>query len=212
MLIDQLLSAFALYGLPVLFGALLIGAVGIPMPASMMLLAAGSFVAQGDLSFWWVLALASIAAILGDNIGYWIGRCGGRRVVLRVSHSIGGEARLLRAEEWTRRWGWAGIFFSRWLVTPFGPWVNLASGLGLYSWPRFLFLVVAGEVLWVALYVVLGHIFSDQVLALSEFLGDLTWSVAGLVVVFWLGRKLLHYLSQKRASLNAASAHATSGQ
>jgi membrane protein YqaA with SNARE-associated domain len=78
MLIDQLLSAFALYGLPVLFGALLIGAVGIPMPASMMLLAAGSFVAQGDLSLWWVLALASIAAILGDNVGYCLGRCGGK--------------------------------------------------------------------------------------------------------------------------------------
>lgn len=78
MLIDQLLSAFALYGLPILFGALLIGAVGIPMPASMMLLAAGSFVAQGDLSLWWVLALASTAAILGDNVGYCIGRCRGR--------------------------------------------------------------------------------------------------------------------------------------
>jgi membrane protein DedA with SNARE-associated domain len=61
MLIDQLLSAFSLYGLPVLFGALLIGAVGIPMPATMMLLAAGSFVAQGDLNLWWVLALASVA-------------------------------------------------------------------------------------------------------------------------------------------------------
>jgi membrane protein DedA with SNARE-associated domain len=47
MLIDQLLSAFSLYGLPVLFGALLIGAVGIPMPATMMLLAAGSFVGAG---------------------------------------------------------------------------------------------------------------------------------------------------------------------
>jgi membrane protein DedA with SNARE-associated domain len=211
MLIDQLLSAFALYGLPVLFGALLIGAVGIPMPASLMLLAAGSFVAQGDLSFWSVLALASLAAILGDNVGYCIGRCGGRRVVLRVSQRIGGEERLLRAEEWTRRWGWAGIFFSRWLVTPLGSWVNLASGLGLYSWPRFLFLVVAGEMLWVALYVVLGKIFSDQVLVLSEFLGDLTWSVVGLFVAFWLGRKLLRYISQKPASLNANDAHATSG-
>jgi membrane protein DedA with SNARE-associated domain len=198
MLIDQLLSAFALYGLPVLFGALLIGAVGIPMPASMMLLAAGSFVAQGDFSLWWVLALASIAAILGDNVGYCIGRYAGRRAVLRVSQRIGGESRLRRAEEWTRRWGWAGIFFSRWLVTPFGPWVNLASGMGLYSWPRFLFLVVAGEVLWVALYVALGNIFSDQVLAVSEFLGDLTWAVAGLVVAVWLGWKLLRYLSQRR--------------
>jgi membrane protein YqaA with SNARE-associated domain len=78
MLIDQLLSAFSLYGLPVLFGALLIGAVGIPMPATMMLLAAGSFVVQGDLNLWWVLALASVAAILGDNVGYCIGRCGGK--------------------------------------------------------------------------------------------------------------------------------------
>ncbi|HEX6186432.1 MAG TPA: DedA family protein [Pyrinomonadaceae bacterium] len=179
------------------------------MPASIMLLAAGSFVAQGDLSLWWVLALASIAAILGDNLGYCIGRCGGRRLVLSVTKRIGGEARLLRAEEWARRWGWAGIFFSRWLVTPFGPWVNLASGLGLYSWPRFLFLVVTGEVLWVALYVVLGKIFSDRVLALSEFLGDLTWAVVGLVVAVWLGRKLLRYVSQRRVSPNGNAVHVT---
>lgn len=122
----------------------------------------------------------------------------GKGVVFRVSQRIGGEAHLRRAEAWTKRWGWAGIFFSRWLVTPFGPWVNLASGMGAYSWPRFLFLVVAGEALWVALYVALGKIFSDRVLALSELLGNLTWAVVGLVLAVWLGRKLLRYLSERR--------------
>jgi hypothetical protein len=73
-----------------------------------------------------------------------------------------------------------GIFLSRWLVTPLGPWLNLTSGIAGYSWPRFLFWDVTGEVLWVVIYVNLGKIFSDRVSALAELLGNLTWVIVGV--------------------------------
>jgi membrane-associated protein len=190
---DYLLSTLGIYGLPVLFGVLLIGAIGVPMPGSLLLVAAGSFVEQGDMSQWWVLVLASAGAILGDNVGYALGRWGGRRLAVRVSRWVGGAERLKDVEGWLKRWGGTGIFLSRWLLTPLGPLINLTSGMAGYPWPRFLFFAVAGEVLWVVLYVMLGKFFSDRVQAMNEVLGDFTWMIVGLIVVLALGWKLRQY-------------------
>ena len=190
---DYLLSTFGVYGLPVLFGVLLIGSIGVPMPGSLLLVAAGSFVEQGDMSQWWVLTLASTGAILGDNVGYALGRWGGRTLAVRMSRFVGGEERLQHVEAWLKRWGGVGIFLSRWLLTPLGPLINLTSGMARYSWPRFLFFGIAGEVLWVLLYVMLGKFFSDRVQAINEVLGDFTWMIVGLIVVLALGWKLRQY-------------------
>ncbi|MGB9179142.1 MAG: DedA family protein [Pyrinomonadaceae bacterium] len=190
---EYLLSTLGIYGLPVLFGVLLVGSIGVPMPASLMLIAAGSFVQQGEMNGWSVLALAGAGAILGDNVGYALGRWGGRRLSKRMSRWVGGEARLQYAEDWLMRWGGAGIFLSRWLLTPLGPPINFTSGLAGYPWPRFLLFDLAGEALWVVLYVMLGKIFSDRVQAMSEFLGDFTWMIVGLIAVVTLGWKLRQY-------------------
>lgn len=186
---DYLLGALGIYGLPLLFVALLVGSAGIPLPASFLLLAAGSFVAQDDLSLWPVLGLAAAGAIIGDNIGYAMGRWGGRRLVTWLGKRLA-KNRLSQTENWLKRWGGSGIFFSRWLLTPLGPVVNITSGLTRYSWPRFLFFCATGEALWVLLFVLLGKLFSGQVQAMSEFFGDLTWVIVGLLVVLLLGWSL----------------------
>src|SRR2546421_8267601 len=126
------------YGAPALFVILLIGCVGMPMPATLLLLAAGSFVEQGEMSLWPVLVLASVGAIIGDNIGYALGRWGGQSAAPRIGRLVGGERQLRRAEYWLRSWGGAGVFLTRWLFTPLGPVVNLTSGATRYPWPRFL--------------------------------------------------------------------------
>jgi membrane-associated protein len=184
---DQLLAAFVLYGLPVLFGAVLIGSVGIPLPSTFLLIAAGSFVEQGEMNLWWVILLAICGAILGDQIGYGIGRWGGRRLTRRVSGWFGGKNRLLAAEASTRKWGGFSIFFSRWLITPLGPMLNLTSGITTYSYPHFLFWDVAGEAVWVILYVMVGKMFSDRIEALTEMFGNLIWVAVGLIAVIFFG-------------------------
>jgi membrane protein DedA with SNARE-associated domain len=191
---DYLLSALGIYGVPVLFAALLIGSIGVPMPASLLLLAAGSFVAQDELGLWPVLGMAAAGAILGDNIGYVLGRWGGRSMVVRLSRFVGGPDLLDQAEASLKRWEGAGIFFSRWLLTPLGPFVNIVSGLRRYSWPRFAVYCVTGEALWVGLYVMLGRSFSDRVQAMSEFFGAFTWVIVGLLVLAVLGWKLLQHM------------------
>jgi membrane-associated protein len=189
---DYLLSTLGVYGLPVLFVALLVGAVGLPLPGSLMLLAAGSFVEQGDMNVWPVLTLSAAGVIIGDNVGYALGRWGGRSLLRRLSRFVG-EKRLKAAEDWLNRYQGAGIFLSRWLITPLSPFINITCGVTGYSWPRFMLYVVAGEALWVLLYVLLGQFFSNRVQEMSELLGDFVWMIVGLLFVVALGWNLLKF-------------------
>jgi membrane protein DedA with SNARE-associated domain len=195
---DLVLAAIAGGGYPVLFGVTTISAIGVPLPMTFVLIGAGSLIAQGEMNLWWVLILTSIGAVLGDQIGYGLARWGGRR----LAHKLGrkykiGEASLKKAEVISKKWGGSGVFFSRWLITPLGPWLNVTSGISEYPWRRFLLWSGLGEILWVALYVLLGKYFSDRVQALSETLGNLSWLILGLFVSCALGWTLWTYLRVK---------------
>jgi membrane-associated protein len=190
---DQLLSLLSLYGIPALFIILVISSIGAPFPVMFVLIAAGSFVAQGEMNLSEVLIFASAGAILGDQIGYGIGRWGGRRLIDGITRRIGGADKIARTEKLANRWGGGAIFFTRWLLTPLGPWINLTSGAARYSWPRFIIWDVLGEVLWVGLYVMLGDVFSDAVEDLADLFSNLTWVIVGVVAAIFLGWKLFQY-------------------
>jgi membrane protein DedA with SNARE-associated domain len=191
---EQLLAAVLTYGLPVLFGVLVFAAIGFPIPVSVLLVAAGSFVKQGEMAMVPVMLVATSATILGDNIGYGISFWGGRRLVDRITDRFGGAEKLKKAEALSNRWGAAGIFLSRWLITVLGPWINITSGLSGYPWPQFAIWAALGKVVWVVLYVMLGYIFSDRVQYLAEILGNMAWFILGIVVAILLGVKVLRYL------------------
>lgn len=200
---DQLLAALLVYGLPVLFGVILIASIGVPLPVTLMLVAAGSFAKQGEMKLTYIILAASGAAILGDHIGYGLSRWGGRRLVDRITNKIGGASKIKKAEALSRRWGGAGVFFSRWLITELGPWINVTSGLTGYPWPRFVLWDVLGEILWVSLYVMLGYIFSDRVQYLVEILGNLAWVILGVIVTIILGIKVVGYFRPRPAAVEA---------
>jgi membrane protein DedA with SNARE-associated domain len=191
---DQLLAAFTAYGLPVLFGVVLFGSAGAPVPGVLLVIAAGALVEQGEMNLWWVIALVSIAAIVGDNLGYWVGRLGGRRLANGITGRLGGQHRLDDAEVLAKRWGGFGIFLSRWLLTPLGSALNLVSGIAAYPYPRFFMFDVAGEVLWAIEYVLLGELLSNRIANLAVLLGDLSWVVVGLAGAALFGSLLVRYL------------------
>lgn len=207
---DQLLAALSQYGLPVLFFVIMIAAAGVPLPISMMLVAAGSFVEMGEMKLWQVIVVASGGAVIGDQIGYALGRWGGQRVLDRIKRRKKGAARIAQSEAFAKRWGAAGIFFTRWLITPLGPWLNLTSGVTSYPWPRFFLWDVAGEVLWVVLYVMLGKFFSGRVQELVEILGNLSWVIVGLIAVAILGGRARKYL-QPAESMKSSNAGMQTG-
>jgi membrane-associated protein len=195
---DQLLAALSQYGSPVLFAVVLVAAIGVPLPVTLLLILTGSLVSQGVMNFWLAIALAGAGSVVGDQIGYGIGRWGGRELALRLTRWLGGEQHLEAAHEKARKWGGAGIFFTRWLVTALGPWINLASGLTCYPWLKFSFWDALGEYVGVVLYVSLGKFFSDRVMELDALLGDLTWAIVALAAAVGIGWRLFFFSPAKR--------------
>jgi membrane-associated protein len=195
---DQLLAALALYGLPVLFGTTFIASLGIPLPDTVLLIAAGSFVQQGDLSLPWTIVLTAVAAVLGDQVGYWVGRWGSDRVEGFISRRIGGVERMQAAQAMAKKWGGPGIFFSRWLVTTLAPWLNLTSGIAKYSYARFLFWDILGDVVGVVIYLTIGDVFSDRVQSITDALGNFAWVAIGLIVAAFCAWQLVKYFRTAR--------------
>ncbi len=161
----------------------------------------GSLAAQGVINIWWAIAVAAVGASAGDQIGYAIGHWGGKALVTRLVGMLGKADGLKQLETKAAKLGAAGIFFSRWLATPLGPWINFASGIANYSWLRFSVWDFVGETLCAALYICVGLVFSDRVQAVAEVLGNLTWAAVGVVIAAFLGWKLFFPGKGKQQSL-----------
>lgn len=187
--IDQLLAWLLIYGYPFLFFAVLVSALGAPLPANILLLAAGGFVAQGSLELWKVLGLVLFAAILGDCVLYWVFRWAGETLVRRHGHYIGVGSRRLDTVR-IRFGSWVGlnVFFTRWLLTPFALPATVLAGISHYPVLRFAGLVFAGESLWTGGFVALGYIFGESWSSLMDTVTDSIGLVTGIgitVVAIW---------------------------
>ncbi len=187
---EQLLAAVSRYGFPALFAVVAIAAVGVPLPITLLLIVTGSLAAQGALDVWVAIAVATAGSIAGDQIGYMVGRWGSRTLTHRFHRLLGGPERIMELDAKARAWGGAGVFFSRWLVAPLGPWINLASGATGYSWLRFTIWDLLGEAFGAALFIFVGLFFSDRVQETGAALGDISWAILGILVASVVGWKL----------------------
>ena len=194
---EQILAALSQYGAPALLGITATASIGVPLPVTLLLIVAGSLVAQGVMPLWLAIGLATTGSVIGDQIGYAIGRWGGTALVSRFAGYLGGPERMAKAEAHARRWGGPGVFLSRWLVTPLGSVINFSSGIAEYPWMRFAFWDVLGEALGAALYILLGRTFSDRVLELDAALGDFSWMILTLLASAVLGWMLWRYARAK---------------
>lgn len=189
-----LLTALTNYGELAIFGAVLVASFGVPLPTSFLLILAGSFIEQGDLQLIPVVAVGTVAAVLGDHFGYGVGWFGGRVLAQRIATRLGATVLLQRAESTLLKWGSVSVFFSRWLLTALGPYINITSGITRYHLRRFSLWVVLGEAIWVLVYVELGRLFADRVSEFTDLLGEFTWVILGAVATCLLGWQVVKML------------------
>ncbi|WP_077529784.1 DedA family protein [Vreelandella utahensis] len=184
---DTVFLLVATYGSAALFAVTFLSCLAMPVPASLMMLTGGAFAASGDLPLVSVSLAAYAGALSGDQAGALIGRsCAGwleQWAEARRSRAV----LLARARASVDQWGGMGVFLSRWLVSPLGPYVNFAAGAGRMRWARFSVWSAAGEAVWVALYVGLGYLFASSLTAVAEFAADVSGLIAGAVVAVGLG-------------------------
>lgn len=176
------------YGLIALFVVVMLESGGAPLPGETALIAAAIFASQGKLNIVEVIAVAAAAAIIGDNLGYWIGRTGGRKLLHRISFLERWSSRTLPwAESFFERHGGKTIFLARFfsVLRVTAAWI---AGISRMHWWTFFLWNAAGGIVWatlvglVAYYV--GHAAAD---AINHY-G--LWAGAGLVValaIVWLG-------------------------
>jgi membrane protein DedA with SNARE-associated domain len=137
------------HGLPLLFAAVGVESFGIPVPGETALIAFGVLASQGHYSIVVVIAVAGAAAIVGDNIGFWlIGRHGGRALIARSPWiERRSQHHLPRAQRLIERYGGRAVFFGR-FVSVLRETVAWVAGLAGMSWPRFLFWNAFGGIVW----------------------------------------------------------------
>jgi membrane protein YqaA with SNARE-associated domain len=77
-MLDQLLAALTEYGSPALFLVVAIAAIGVPVPVTLLLIVTGSLAAQGSIDIWSAIVMAAVGSVAGDQIGFAVGRWGGK--------------------------------------------------------------------------------------------------------------------------------------
>ena len=132
------------WALLLLFLLICVESAGVPLPGETALVASGVLASQGKLNIAAVIVIASAAAIIGDNCGYWIGRKGGRQLLERWSLVARHAQKVLpRAERIFAKHGGKTVFFGRFIaiLRITAAWM---AGISHMPWWRFLLFNAAG--------------------------------------------------------------------
>lgn len=196
-------------GYPAVVLFIFIESTGIPFPGETMLLLASFYAAtSGHLALPGVIACAALGAILGDNLGYYIGYTGGRKFVERFGRYVFVKTEHLdKAEAFFSKHGAKTVFLAR-FVTLLRIWAAFLAGVNRMNWRTFMFYNAAGGIVWATLIGTLGYIGGryfqdhfDQVVHLVHVIGWAGLGAAAFTViaaiVFFKLRRRKHALVKK---------------
>lgn len=179
MFIDHIQPLIVQHGYWAVFLVVMLESAGVPLPGeTVLLLGAGYAGATGNLDIAWVIAAAAAGAIVGDNIGFWIGRTFGAKLLLRYGKFIHlPEARLRLGQYLFERHGGKIVFFGR-FVAFLRVLAALLAGVNKYNWGKFIVFNASGGVIWAVVMGFGAYFFGDAMHRVSGPLG-----VIALVIV-----------------------------
>lgn len=178
------------YGAPLFALTLFFGAIGLPVGASLVLIAVGAFSQQGYFEWGLMAVLGLLGAVIGDALSFSMGHYGKDWVEKR----FGSSPSWINARAYFDKRAWVAIFLTRFLVTALAIPTNLIAGGSGYKFRRFMLYDTLGEATWVLLYGGLGYAFGTQWEVVYEFIGNFGRFLLGAVIVgagIWLARSQL---------------------
>jgi membrane protein DedA with SNARE-associated domain len=173
--------------------AMIVGleSMGLPLPGESALVVAALYASRHDHNIAGVVAAAATGAIVGDNIGYWVGREFGYRLLLRYGDYIGLTAGKIKLGQYLfLRHGGKVVFFGR-FVAILRILSAFLAGVNRMEWRRFLLANAAGAILWASAVGFGAYAFGKAVLRVTGPLGIalIIISVALLIGALWFARK-----------------------
>jgi membrane protein DedA with SNARE-associated domain len=171
------------YGVFAVFSILALESLGAPLPGETLLIFASVLVARGEMSLPGLLLSAWTGSVLGDNVGYVIGRTVGRATLTRYGAKIGlTETRMSEIERIFLRYGSVTVLFAR-FFSILRQLNGIVAGMLKMPWWRFLLFNALGAALWVAVWVFAAAYFSRYLAAI----GQLTHQTGFLAAVLGIG-------------------------
>lgn len=197
---ETLMALVPEYGLWLIGLITFLSCLAVPVPSSLLMVAGGAFAAAGDLSLVLTAGAAYFGAVIGDQTGFAIGRSGAG--LLTRLENAGKQRKQLfeRARHFSDKWGGTGVFLSRWLLSPLGPYVNFIGGASGLNWTLFTVSSAAGEAFWVTIYTGLGYVFSDQIEMVADIAGNLSGLLAAGALAAVLGRMAFRQQKEPKKS------------
>jgi undecaprenyl-diphosphatase len=191
--LGDLLHLIGRYGYLAVFCGVSLEGAGVPLPGETVLIAAGALVHRGVLDLGDTLFFGILGAVVGGQIGYWVGRFGGRPFVLRWGrYALITPERLGHAEAFFARHGGSAVFLARFVVglRVFGA---LVAGTSRMPWGKFAFYNVLGGTVWASVIVSLGYFLWASISLVEHWIGRaslLLFAVLALVLLMrWAYRR-----------------------
>ena len=192
------------YGYFAVFLFVAIESIGIPFPGETMLLVAAIDAGKThQLSIVLVILAATLGAIVGDNIGFWIGREGGYLVLRRYGKYIGFDERKLKVGIYMfRKHGGKVVFFGRFIAV-LRAWAAFLAGVNRMTWGRFLIFNALGGFIWATLYGLGGYFLGEQIHRLTGPVGIISIVLA---VIFLIAFTIFVWRNEKQLEIRAEKA------
>jgi membrane protein DedA with SNARE-associated domain len=180
----QLEAIIQTLGYPAVFLFVTGECMGIPMPGETGLLIASAAAGTGKMfNIYYVIAVAAAGAIIGDTLGYWIGRKGGRKVILRLMGKFHIKPEHLeKAEQFFARHGGKAVFIGR-SVSYLRVLTALLAGVSHMHYPRFLFFNALGGITWAVVFGMLGYHFGRNLHFFQSIIHEIAWGLLLLVII-----------------------------
>lgn len=200
------LGWIAAYGAPVVAGMLFLGGLGVPLPATLIVIASGAFIRQNMLDLYSTPILGYFGTIAGDALLYGLGYFASSWIETR----FGNTAAWKSARALFDRRGGIAIFLTRWLLTAVALPTTLIAGSSGYHFKKFFAFAMLGELTWVLLYGGLGYAFGSQWELISDFISNFSGFALGAVVLGVGIYLLVHFNKKNKQSETAMTSLGTS--